>query len=80
MELDRPEEAIDVGRERWAIRPDEPDVALSVAGQFALAAARFRPGESPALSILRPGRLQYAVEALHSLRHALRIVARGGKT
>jgi tetratricopeptide (TPR) repeat protein len=76
MEVDRVAEAVAVLRERRAHLPDDPRVALGVAGELAAAAVRPRPGES-LLAVLRDEpRRRCAIEALAAWRDAARIAAR----
>ncbi len=74
--IDRLDKAVVVLRERRARLPDDPRVALGVAGELAAAAVMSRPGQ-PLLAAARDGeRLRYLVEALAAWREAARIVAR----
>jgi serine/threonine protein kinase len=68
--LDRPAEAVAMARERKALWPDDPAVALGVAGELAAAAVLTRPsGAIPAL-VWSGERRRYLIEALATVRHA----------
>jgi tetratricopeptide (TPR) repeat protein len=74
--LDRPAEAIALARERKTRWPDDPAVALGVAGELAAAAVLTRSsGSLPALLLSRERRRCFA-EAMAAWRDAARIAAR----
>jgi eukaryotic-like serine/threonine-protein kinase len=74
--MDRPAELIEATRERRALWPGDPSVALGVAGELAAAAVLPRTGESVLAAIVNEDRRRYAVEALATLRDAARIADR----
>ena len=63
-------EAAAVIRERLDRLPDDPGVALSAAGDLALAAVRLGPGEPPLAAARDPGRQRCAALAWEALRRA----------
>ncbi len=76
IKMGRSAQALEIARERKALWPDDPTVALGVAGELATAAVRLRDGETILTPILCKERRQYAVEALATARDAVRLVAR----
>jgi eukaryotic-like serine/threonine-protein kinase len=76
MKMGRSAQALEIARERKALWPDDPTVALGVAGELATAAVRVRDGETILTTILSKERRQYAIGALATARDALRLMAR----
>ena len=71
--LGRPAEAVNIARERKALRPDDPAVALGIAGDLAAAAG---PKGVSLFPIFRNReRRRYAFEALAAARDAARLMA-----
>jgi tetratricopeptide (TPR) repeat protein len=71
----RPDEALATSRERRALRPDDPAVALSIAVNLAGASVGGRTGAPLLILLGNNDRRRYAVEALASARDALRLLA-----
>jgi tetratricopeptide (TPR) repeat protein len=70
----RPGEAVATSRERRALWPDDPAVALSIAGNLAGASVRGRSGASLLVLLASDDRRCYAVEALSAARDAVRLL------
>ena len=68
-----------MARQRKVLSPDDPAVALDVAGELAAAAVLLRPGESSLAAARDRERHRYAVEALAAWRDAAKIGGRKPK-
>ncbi len=75
IKMGRPTQALEIARERKALWPDDPTVALGVAGELTTAAVRVRDGDIFLTPLLSKERRQYALEALAMARDAMRLVA-----
>ena len=79
LALGRRGEAVETARQRKALSPDDPAVALDVAGELAAASVLLRPGESVLAAARDKERHRYAVEAVAALRDAAKIGGRNPK-
>ena len=73
LALRRSGEAVELARERRALWPGDPAVALSVAGELVAVAVLPGPGDSAFAVIVNKDRRRYAVEALAALGVAAQI-------
>jgi tetratricopeptide (TPR) repeat protein len=69
-------DAAEAARERRALWPDDPAVALAVAGELIAAAVLVRPGESPLAAARDEHRHRCVALAFEAARDAARIAAR----
>jgi tetratricopeptide (TPR) repeat protein len=71
----RADEAVATSRERRALRPDDPAVALGIAGKLAAASVLGRAGAPLLIVFGNHDRRRYAVEALAAARDGVRLLA-----
>jgi tetratricopeptide (TPR) repeat protein len=79
LALGRPAEAVMVARQRKAVWPDNPAIALSVAAKIIEAAIVARPAESPFARVLSQEPLRYAAEAFAAARDAANLLRRDSR-
>ena len=79
LALGRPAAAVMVARQRKALWPDNPAVALSVAAEMVEAALVARPGESTLARAISQERHRYAAEAFAAARDAANLLRRDSR-